>query len=75
MRHKPILHDPFHDNEPQISTVPNLDEPGDLPSIDSDESRAGKNPPPIKITDENHRSFFKHEKEHTKEYDFIKGKK
>jgi len=70
-----IPHDPFHDNETQVPSHVLPPAPPDLASIDSDESRAGKNPSPVKITDEGFRSAFKHEKEHTKEYDFIKGKK
>lgn len=54
--------------EPQVSSFVPSPEPGELTSIDSDESRGGKNPAPIVIMEgEKHRSAFKKEKEHTAE--------
>ena len=73
MKRKAIPHDPFHDPAPQISNVYEYDTPPDLPGFDSHKGSVGR---VERQTDEHHRNFFKHESEHTKEYDFDrKGKK
>ena len=72
---KKIPHDPFNKNAPQVSSHVLPPEPPDLPSIDSDESRGGKNATPNVLTDPGFTHGFVREKEHAKEYDFSKGKK
>ena len=72
---KKIPHDPFHDNEPQVPSHILPPAPPDLLSIDDDASRGGTNVKMNALTDDGFNHAFKREPEHTKEYDFSKGKK
>ena len=68
-----IPHDPFHDNEPQVPAHVLPPKPPDLRPLA--EAQGGVNTKPNVLTDEGFDHAFKHEKEHTKEYDFSKRKK
>ena len=72
---KKIPHDPFHDPAPQVPAHIPPPPPPDLLSIDDDASRGGKNAIPNVLTDEGFSHAFKRESEHTREYDYSKGKK
>ena len=72
MAHK-VEKDPFHDPAPQVADVYDYEEPPDLRNFD--EAKGGIHRVE-RQTDEHHRSFFKREPEHSREYDFTKkGKK
>jgi len=75
MKHTKPWRDPFHDIQPQVPATKPAPEPPELPSIDDDKAHGGRNVKPLELTDEAARAKFKHEPEHTKEYDYSKGKK
>jgi len=49
-------HDPFHDDQPQVSNVYEYEEPDELKPIDK--TAGGVNVKPTLITDPNHRAHF-----------------
>jgi hypothetical protein len=74
MKHSKLWRDPFHDIQPQVPAHEPPPPPPELLPID-DKAHGGKNVKPQVLTDEGFRAGFTHEKEHTKEYDYSKGKK
>jgi hypothetical protein len=64
MKHKAI-HDPFHDDQPQVKNVYEYETPPELASIDR--TAGGKNVRPVLIEDPHHHSRFvpTQEPEHT----------
>jgi hypothetical protein len=74
MKGKPIPHDPFHDDAPQVKAHIPPPEPPELKPIDSDASRA-RNVKPNELEDEGFRAKFKHEAEHDREFNYYDRKK
>ena len=67
-----IPHDRIRDNEPQVPSHVLPPEPDELRPLD--EAHGGI-PVPHRIVEDNPQRHFKKELEHTKEYNFVKGKK
>lgn len=71
MKGKPIPHDPFFDPAPQVSNVYRGEEPPDLRNFD--DAKGGIHQAQEQV-DPHSRSFFQREKEHSREFDFGRGK-